>query len=269
MTRVKVGEEVVVDPAVTCGECDQCRTAREHTCRELKFLGCPGQIDGCLCEYIVMPEKSCYPTGGKITLEEAVLCEPFAIGVYAVKQAQMEKGAKVAILGAGPIGLSCLTAAIADGAKAVYMTDKIDERVEIAKNAGAVWTGNPDKEDIVKAISAQEKLGMDVVYECAGEQDTIDEALELLAPGGKLMLIGIPREDRVSFIIDKMRRKEITVVNIRRQNDCTQAVIDLIASGKVKLDFMITHKFDFSQTKEAFDMVAGYHDGVIKAMINM
>ena len=141
VTRVKVGDEVVVDPAITCGECDQCRGGRENTCRELKFLGCPGQIDGCLCEYIVMPEKSCFAMGGETTLEDAVLCEPFAIGVYAVKRAQMKERAKAAILGSGPIGLSCLTAAIADGAEAVYMTDKIDERVEIARKAGAVCRG--------------------------------------------------------------------------------------------------------------------------------
>lgn len=110
---------------------------------------------------------------------------------------------------------------------------------------------------------------MDVVFECAGQPETIDQAIELLRPGGRLMLIGIPREDRVSFIIDKMRRKEITIVNVRRQNECTQAAIDLLASGKVDIDYMITHRFDFSDTKEAFDMVAGYKDGAIKALIKL
>jgi threonine dehydrogenase-like Zn-dependent dehydrogenase len=81
------------------------------------------------------------------------------------------------------------------------------------------------------------------------------------------MLIGIPRVERISFAIDKIRRKEITIINVRRQNKCTQAAIDLIASGRVSVDFMITHRFKLEQTLDAFDMVAEYRDSVVKALI--
>ncbi len=269
VTRVKVGDEVVVDPAASCNECDQCRQGRENTCRRLRFLGTPGQGNGCLCEYIVMPQGSCYPTKGAITLEQGVLCEPFAIGVYSVKQAQMPKKATVAILGAGPIGLSCMVSARAENASACYVTEKVKERIEVAKKNGATWVGNPDKEDIVSEILRRQPVGMDVVYECAGQQETIDQAIELLKPGGKLMLIGIPRLERVSFTIDKIRRKEIIIVNVRRQNNCTQRAIDLIANGKISVDFMITHRFKLEQTQQAFDMVGGYRDGVVKALIKL
>ena len=269
VTRIKVGEEVVVDPAASCHNCDQCRQGRENTCDNLRFLGTPGQGNGCLCEYIVMPQDSCYPTNNKITLEQAALCEPFAIGVYSVRQSKIPNYAKIAILGSGPIGLSCMAAAQDEDVKEIYMTDKLDYRVVMAKKAGAVWASNPDKENIVKAIMEQVPSGMDIVYECAGQQETLDEAVELLKPGGKLILIGIPRIDRVSFSIDKLRRKELTLINIRRQNDCTQAAIDLIASGKINVDFMITHRFKFKQTPAAFDMVGGYNDGVVKAMISV
>jgi L-iditol 2-dehydrogenase len=269
VTRVKVGDQVVVEPAVSCHECDQCRQGRENTCFKLRFLGTPGQGDGCLCEYIVMPQESCFPTNGAIRLEQAALCEPFAIGVYSVKQSQISKNAKVAILGAGPIGLSCMAAAQAQSVEAIYMTDKLDYRVSIAKKAGAVWAGNPEREDIVKAILQREPLGMDIVYECAGQQETLDEAVELLKAGGKLILIGIPRVERVWFSIDKLRRKELSIINVRRQNKCTQKAIDLIAEGSVNIDFMITHRFKLEQTKEAFDMVAGYRDGVVKALIEI
>jgi L-iditol 2-dehydrogenase len=269
VAKLKVGEEIVVDPAISCHECDQCMAGRENTCRDLKFLACPGQVEGCLCEYIIMPQDCCYPTAGKITLEQGVVCEPFAIGVYAVRSAQMDGDTKAAILGSGSMGLSCLAAGRAQGVEAIYMTDRIDERVEIGKKAGAVWSGNPDREDIVKAIKRQEPDGMDVVFECAGEQDTLDEGIELLRPGGRLMVLGIPRVERVSFIPDKMRRKEITIINVRRQNKCTQSAIDLIGSGKAKVDFMITHRFEFGQAQEAFDMVGGYRDGVVKALIKV
>jgi len=149
------------------------------------------------------------------------------------------------------------------------MTEKIDARIEGARKGGATWVGNPNKQDIVKEILQRQAAGMDVVFECAGQQETIDQALEMLKPGGRLVLIGSPRTDRVSFDIDRLRRKEITITNIRRQNKCTQKAIDLIASGKVNADFMITHRFELEYTQDGFDLVAGYHDGVIKAMISM
>lgn len=269
VSSVKVGDEIVVDPAAWCDECDQCRMGRENTCRNLSFLGTPGQGPGCLSEYIVMPEKSCFATNGAITLEQGALCEPFAIGVYAVQRSGIQSGGKIGILGSGPIGLSCMAAAKAQGAETIYMTDKIEERLAVATRSGAVWTGNPDKESIVDSITGFEPLGIDVVYECAGQPETIDEAVEILRPGGTIMLIGIPREDRVSFAIDKIRRKEITIINVRRQNDCTQKAIDLVASKKADVDFMVTHRFGMAQAKEAFDLVADYRDGVVKAMIEI
>lgn len=267
VTRVKVGDEVVIEPAISCNECDQCRDDRKNTCRNLKFLGCPGQASGCLCEYIVMPEDCCFPVDDKITFAQGVLCEPLAIGIYAVRQACLLRNAAIAILGSGPIGLSCLVSAVAENVNDCYVTEKIKERVEVAKRNRAKWVGNPDKEDIVGEIIRQKPEGVDAVFECAGQQETLDQAVELLKPGGKLVIVGIPRTERVSFIIDKIRRKEITIVNIRRQNGCTQTAIDLIASGRVKVDFMITHRFKIERTQDAFDIVAGYRDGVVKALI--
>ena len=269
VTRVKVADKVVVDPAVSCHECDQCRQGRENTCHNVRFLGAPGQGGGCLCEYIVMPQECCFPTNGAITLEQAALCEPLSIAVYSVKQAQMPENAGIAILGAGPIGLSCLLCSNAENANACYMTEKVDERVDGARRGGANWVGNPDKQDVVKEILQRQPAGVDVVFECAGQQETIDQAIELLKPGGKLMLIGSPRIDRISIDFYGLRRKEINVISIRRQNKCTQAAMNLIASGKVNVDFMVTHMFKLEQAKDAFDLVSGYRDGVIKAMITL
>ncbi len=267
--HLKAGQKVAVDPAMACHNCDQCRAGRENTCRNLRFLGCPGQAQGCLCEYIVMPADCLYPIDEKVTLDQAVLCEPLSIGVYAVRQSGLSSDSKVAILGAGPIGLSVFVVALANQAKSIYMTEKVPERVEVAKNAGANWVGNPNNEDVVESILKEIPFGPDVVFECAGEQDTIDQAVELVRPGGKIMLVGIPRTQRVSFVIDKLRRKEISVINVRRQNECMQPAIDMVASGKVNVGFMITHRFKLEQTQQAFDIVAGYRDGVVKALIEL
>jgi len=269
VSRVRVGEEVVVEPAVSCHKCDQCRRGRENTCYNLRFLGTPGQGNGCLCEYLVMPEENCFPIDGVITLEQGALCEPLAIAVYSVRQSGMAANADVAILGAGPIGLSCLVSAKAENAKGCYVTEKIPARVQVAKNAGAAWVGNPDKQDVVKEILQRQPAGMDVVFECAGQQEALDQAFDILKPGGHLIIIGTPRKERISFDVDKFKRKEFTVRYIRRQNRCTQQAIDLIKTGKVNVDFMVTHRFPLEEAKKAFDLVAGYRDGVIKAVINM
>jgi len=267
VTRVKPGDRGAGDPAMSCGQCDQCRSGRPNTCRRLKFLGCPGQAEGCLSEFLVMPQECCFPIEESMTFEQAALSEPLAIGFYAVRRAMPMKGARVAILGAGPIGLSVLVCARAMGAHAIYVSDKIDARLAVAKAAGAAWVGNPDKVCIVKEVSAREPLLLDAVFECCGEQSAIDEAIELIQPGGKLMLVGIPRVDRVSFVIDRARRKELDIRNVRRQCECLHPTLALMASGLLNADFMITHRFRFDQTKEAFDLVAAYRDGVVKAMI--
>jgi threonine dehydrogenase-like Zn-dependent dehydrogenase len=176
--------------------------------------------------------------------------------------------AKVGILGAGPIGLSVLLPARVQGAEKIYVTDRIDDRVEVAKKVGADWAGNPDTQNIVEDILKEEPNGLDVVFECCGQQEALDEAIELLKPGGKLMLIGIPAVDKVSFSIDKLRRKEICVQNVRRQVDCVQKALDMIDDKEIDVDFMATHHFTFDKTKDAFDLVANYKDGVIKAMID-
>lgn len=268
--NLKPDQKVVVEPAISCHRCDQCKAGRVHTCRKLKFLGCPGQVEGCLCEYIVMPQECCYPIDNKkITLPQGVLCEPLAIGVYAVQLAGNITGQRIGILGCGPIGLCCFEAARAAGAEKVYMTEKLAARIKIAQKAGADWVGNPDKVDIVQEILQFEPLGLDVVIECAGQQETLDQAAELLKPGGKLLAVGIPREDTITFRPDVVRRKEILIQNVRRQNHCTQKAIELIAEKKIKPNYMITHEFEFSQAQQAFELVSGYRDGVIKALIKV
>jgi L-iditol 2-dehydrogenase len=267
VTRVKSGEKVAIDPAVYCGHCDQCLSGREHTCRDLLFLGNPKQLDGCLQEFIVHPEKCCFPVKGSTTFEQATLSEPLAIGVYAVERSNFPVNANVAILGAGPIGMSVFHVLRTKNIGNIYVTDKIEERLTFAKKLNPVWTGNPDKIDIAKAISDAEPLLLDVVYECSGDPAAINQAVQLLKPGGNLVIAGIPEVNDISIPIHELRRKEITIVNIRRQNNCTQKAIDLLSSGKINMNTMVTHHFKLEETQKAFDLVANYRDGVMKAII--
>ncbi len=266
---IKPGDRIAIEPAMPCFDCEQCNQGRFNTCLNLKFLGCPGQADGCFSEYIVMPAASCFRLDDNITLDEGALSEPLAIGLYAVKLSNISmKDAKIGILGSGPIGLSVLLPALAEGAENIYMTDKLDERLALASKMGAGWTGNPDKTDVVNEIKKQEPFLLDVVFECCGQQEAIDQAIQLLKPGGKLMIIGIPSFSRWSFDVDDLRRKEISVQNVRRQNESLHETLDMISSKKINPNPMQTHTFSFDQVEKAFELVAGYKDGVIKAMVN-
>ena len=231
VTHVHVGQRIAVDPAVSCGTCDQCKAGREHTCRRLLFLGCPKQLEGCLSEYIVLPEENCYPIPDSMSFVQATLSEPLAIGVYAVEQSGLHGDATVGILGAGTIGMSVFHVVRTRNAGKVFITDKIDERLTKATTLKPVWTGNPDRVDVVAEIARLEPLLLDVVYECSGDPDAIRQGVHLLKPGGKLIIVGIPEVDEISLPIHELRRNEITIVNIRRQVHCTQKALDLLGSG--------------------------------------
>lgn len=266
--RVKPGDAIAIEPAMPCWKCDQCLSGRHHTCRKLKFLGCPGQAEGCLMEYIVMPEESCFPLKGGLKADHGSISEPLAIGVYSVKKAAGVAGRKIGILGFGPIGMSVMLAAKAEGADSFFISDKIDARLKIAETEKTKLTINPEKADPVKRILAEETLGMDVVFECCGQQEAMDQAIEILKPGGKLVVVGIPEFDNWTVNVEKTRRKEISLQFIRRQVDCVEPALEKMEKGIIRVENMITHRFPFARTKEAFDLVAAYGDGVMKAMVD-
>ena len=269
VTKVKPGQRIAIDPAVYCGVCDQCRAGRENTCRELLFLGCPTQLDGALSQYIVLNEKNCFPIKDNTTFEQATLSEPLAIAVYAVQQSQLRNNDNIAILGAGPIGLSVLHVLKTKNVGDIYITDKIQERLDYAKKLNPKWYGNPNEIDVLKEITDQAPLLMDVVFECSGDPEAYKQAIQLLKPGGIFVIVGIPEVDDIAFPIHELRRREITIVNIRRQANCTQKAVDLLESNQINMDSMVTHHFPLEEISKAFDLVAKYKDGVIKAMISI
>lgn len=270
VTNVKIGDLVVVDPSVHCGICDQCLAGRPHTCRNNKFLGCPGQLDGCLSEYIVMPDFTCFPVTGKLNKVQAALIEPLTIGVYSVNLAQIKnKNIAVGIFGAGPIGLSIMFKLMADGITNLTMIEPLDYRLKKAQEIGAEYLINPEKENVEEKVKETNELLLDVVFEASGEQEAVTNAVKILKPGGKLVLVGIPPEAQYIFNMDLMRRKELTIINVRRQNHCVEEAIELVVSGKIDIEKMVSHHFSLEETPKAFEIVEAYKDGAIKAMINL
>lgn len=267
VVRVAPGDRVAVEPAMPCYECDQCRAGRPHTCRQLRFLGCPDQAEGCLCPLITMPEDCCFRVPDGLDFDLAALVEPLSIGCYSVDLAARLLGARVAILGAGPIGLSVLLAAREAGVETVYVTEPISARREVALAMGADWAGHPEEAEPVEKIAGREPLGLDAVFECCGEQAAMDQGVEMLKPGGKLILVGIPSVDRVSFSIDRMRRYELTLQNVRRQNGMVRKAINLAEKRKKDLSKMVSHTGSPEDAARFFGLLDNYDDGVVKAVV--
>ena len=215
-----------------------------------------------------MPENSCFPLPSNLSADHGAISEPLSIGVYSVKKAGLIDDKDIAILGFGPIGMSVILAAKPKHPSSIFVTDMIGSRLAHAEKEKASWTGNPREQDIVKDILHARPYGLDLVFECCGQQDAVNQAVEILKPGGRLVIVGIPEFDKWTLDVDKTRRKEISIQFIRRQVNCVEDSISMMADGTIDVGNMATHRFPFEKTKEAFDLVDGYHDGVMKAMID-
>ncbi len=267
VARVKPGDPVAIEPAVSCGTCDQCRAGRPHTCRKLMFLGHYGELTGGMAELTLAPERNCVPLFPGMSFIQGALAEPLSIALYAAALAGPVERKTAAIVGAGPIGLCVALALGAGGAGRLFMTDKVEARVRAAAAAGADWTGNPGAVDVAAEILAREPLGLDLVFECSGDPAALDQAVAILKPGGTLVVVGIPLEARVSFDSARVRRKEVRIQNVRRQNGCLEKAVRLIHEGVVKADFLATHVFPLERAREAYETAAERRDGVLKAIV--
>lgn len=280
--ELKPGDKVVFNPAISCGQCDQCLEGRPHTCRRLKFLGCPGQLEGCLQEFIIMPEKNCFLINEEI-VSFAVLVEPIAIALYAAHMAGPINNKKVVIFGCGPIGLSLLLHCHLSGANMIAATDKVQARLEQARRFGAHWVGNPDLQDVVDELKlflssdtqtyssefSPDPSQFDLAFDCCGDQQALDQAISILKPGGKLIIIGIPETNQIFFDPHLLRRKEITIHNVRRQNNFFPQAIKFLEDNQKVLKPLITHHFSLKDVQKALAIASNYQDGIIKAVVDM
>ncbi len=265
--RFREGMPVYIEPAMPCHECDQCLSGRENTCRNLRFLGNPLETPGCMCDEIALPAECIVAVPEWMGLEEAVLVEPLSISVYAVSRSRVGGGRRGAIVGAGPIGLTALLAFSDLSPVQVLVSEPVAARRAAAEKLGAQATFDPGSRGAAEAVFEVSEGGVDVAFECAGTQESIDDATRMLRPGGTLVLIGIPEIDRVTYDPHLARRSEITVVNVRRQNRCVEAALALLGRRRDAAQVLLTHRFVPRQAKQAFDLVHRKADGVIKALL--
>ncbi|MCX7680839.1 MAG: NAD(P)-dependent alcohol dehydrogenase [Anaerolineae bacterium] len=263
------GQLVAVEPAVSCGECESCLEGHPNLCPKVRFCGTP-PVDGAYVEYKVMPAANCFPLPDGFSPDEGALLEPLGIAIHAVDLAHLRPGYTVAVLGAGPIGL--LTAAVAkiSGAAAIYVSEPLAYRREFALRYAADAVFNPETEDIVAGIMrATNGRGVDVAFEAAGAPQTPDQAAAVTRPGGKVIVAGIPADDTMTMNASTVRRKGLTIKLVRRMKHTYPRAISLVQKGLLDVKPLATHTFPLERIVEAFEIVAGYRDGVLRAIIRV
>ncbi len=263
------GTRVAVDPAQPCAQCEMCEKGHPNLCLNLRFCGLwPDQ--GALCQRMLMPARSCFPIPDSINDAAAVLLEPLGVAIHAVDLAKIRVGDRVAILGAGPIGLCILQVARLAGAEAVYVTDKFPWRLDLARRFGAAEAWCCDQVDPAAAVrGATGGRGVHVAIEAGWCDQSVDQAADMLAHGGRLVVAGIPEDDQLRLQHSTARRKGLTVVMVRRMKHAYPRAIRLAVRGAVDLVSLVSHRVPLRQVGDAFAMNAEYRDGVVKAIVEM
>lgn len=264
VTGLQPGDHVVVEPINYCGECYACRKGRPNVCEKLSVFGV--HEDGGMREYAVLPEKQLHSVNKDLSWDEIVLAEPYTIGAQAVWRGNVEAGDTVLIQGCGPIGICILKLAKIAGAH-VFMTDLSEERMAFAKESGADEVINAGKESVKdRILELTDGTGPNVVIDAVGMPATVELSIDLVSPAGYVVVLGF--DERPSAIPQlPITKKEITIVGSRLQTNQFGKVVDLLNSGELRSDGLITHKFALDDVQEAFNYVENNPDKVRKALI--
>ena len=266
---LKPGDLVAVEPSNNCGVCPLCISGLINLCPSVLFFGTP-PTDGALREYVAWPEHLCLKLPSNLSLDEAAMTEPMAVGIYAVDMAGLKGGETIAILGAGAIGLSVMQAARVMGAAKIWIVDPLESRRLLARKLGADFTLAALTSDTNADIWEQAGgCGPDIVYECAGTNEAVGQAVQLAAFGGRVIVAGIPFPDEVKFTASLARRKNLTLEFVRRSRNAVQRALDWASENKIDIKSYVTHHFPLDQVQEAMELARDKRDGVLRVVITV
>jgi L-iditol 2-dehydrogenase len=264
---LNVGQRVAVDPAQPCGRCELCERGHPNLCRRLHFCG-NYPDGGSLCEWMHMPARSCFPVPDSVDDSQAALLEPLGVAIHAVDLARIRVGSRVAILGAGPIGLLILQVARVAGADPIFISDNLPWRLELAERLGGAPIDR-DRNNPGQVIAKETGgRGVDVAIEAAWADQSVEQAAEMVRLGGRLVLVGISSGDRLELKASTARRKGLTILMSRRMKHVYPRAIRLVERGRVDLLSLVSHRFPLRQAAEAFRLNAAYRERVIKVMVD-
>jgi L-iditol 2-dehydrogenase len=261
------GQRVTLEPSLVCGECYNCRHGRYNICEKLQVVGC--QTSGAMSEYLAVPASKTMSLPDNVTWDQAVMVEPLAVGVHAVRVARVQAGTNVLILGAGTIGLMVLQAAKALGAGQVMITDLIQDRLDLATNLGADHAVNPSRTDLTQALEAAfGPQRADVILECVGIAATARDAVRVARKGTRIVLVGV-FEEEVLVNLGLVQDRELELVGtLMYVEDDFPTALELVRAGQVEVESLITHHFPLGQAAEGF-AVADSRGATLKVVLEV
>lgn len=263
---LKAGDLVSIEPYLNCGTCIACRRGKTNCCTSLRVLGV--HTDGGMREFITVPAHKLHKSE-RLTIDQLALIETLVIGAHAVRRAQPEPGEFLLVIGAGPIGLTVIEAAKASGAEIIVM-DINPDRLSFAQRQIGV-------EDAVNAADNPVEHLLDItsgdmptqVYDATGSLQSMNRSFDYLAAGGKLVFVGLVKDD-VTFSDPEFHRREMTVMSSRNGTaDDFRWVIDKVESGAIDTRPWITHRAPFDGMIDQFPGWLDPASGVIKAVVEL
>jgi L-iditol 2-dehydrogenase len=259
----RVGERVSIEPGVPCRQCVQCLAGRYNLCPDMVFHATP-PVDGSLAELVVIHHAFAHAVPDSVNDEEAALLEPLSVGIWACHKGMAGPGSRVLVTGAGPIGLVCVQVARACGASEVVVSDVNAERLAVAMELGATdafLSGSVTLEDWYAGRPAPE-----VLLECSGHAGATLDAIRVLAPAGRAVLVGMGG-DELALPLAVVQERELLVTGTFRYANTWPTAIGLVASGQVDLARLVTGRFPLTESAAALT-AARDTPGAIKAVIN-
>ncbi len=268
VTGLRVGQKATVEPQVVCGQCHPCRHGKYNLCEELKVMGF--QTTGLASEYALVPAEKITLLPENMTYDEGAMIEPLAVTVHAVRRAGDVTGMKVVVLGAGPIGILLAQSAKAMGASEVMVTDISDYRLELAAKVGVDHCVNTKNVDFNSAmVNAFGPDKADVIYDCAGNDVTINQAIRCARKGSTIILVAV-FADMVKADLAVLNDHELDLNSsmMYRHEDYVEA-IRLVGEGKIQLKPLMSKHFAFADYLSAYEYIDSHQETTMKVLIDV
>jgi L-iditol 2-dehydrogenase len=255
----RIGARVAVEPQTVCRRCEYCKRGDYHLCRSVEFYGA-WPYDGSFAEYEVIDDDFAHTIPDHMTFEQAAMAEPVSVAVHAVRKARITAGSRVLITGAGPIGVLNAQVAKAFGAAEVVISDPAANRRTFAASHGADRVVDPAEFDFTEYDEY-----FDAYIDASGNARAIVDAIPTVRPGGSAVLVGMGG-DRLEVPIALIQHREINLTGTFRYVNTWPTAIELISSGAVQVDELITGRYGLHEVEAALMM--GKTDPVaIKSMV--
>jgi len=268
VTGFAVGQKVTIQPQVVCGKCHPCRHGKYNLCEELKVMGF--QTTGVASEYFAVDAKKVTLLPDTMSFDEGAMIEPLAVAVHAVRKFGDMQGMKVAVLGAGPIGILVAQAAKGMGAESVLITDISDVRLAKAKECGIDFCVNTKQADFGDAlVDAFGPDKADVIYDCAGNNITMGQAIKYARKGSTIILVAVfAGMATVDLAVLNDHELDLNTTMMYRNEDYIDA-IELVRAGKVQLQPLVSKHFAFRDYAEAYRYIDANRETTMKVIINV